>query len=192
MTTFKADPSVAHRLLAPRIAYLIGTRSPEGIPDIAPASNVTSISREPQLIVIAIYKKWRTYQNLLHSKGFTVTVPTADQLDGVWRLGEKYSHFPVPAGVSKLEACGLPIEDRPEWNGPSVGSAIGAFNCRLVQQVEVEADHGVFIGEITDAVFSVTYLTEEGMYKRNARPLMQVVKNSFATSSEHWTIPYFE
>jgi flavin reductase (DIM6/NTAB) family NADH-FMN oxidoreductase RutF len=71
---FEADPSVGHRLLAPRIAYVIGTTGAKG-PDLAPVSNLTSVSRSPQVIVIAVYKEWQTYANLREGSGFTVSVP---------------------------------------------------------------------------------------------------------------------
>jgi flavin reductase (DIM6/NTAB) family NADH-FMN oxidoreductase RutF len=77
------DLRKAHRLLSPRIAYLIGTRSRQGVANLIPVSNVTSISTEPQQIAIAVYKKWETHRTLLEAAGFTLSVPHIDQLDGV-------------------------------------------------------------------------------------------------------------
>lgn len=58
----------AHRLLAPRIAYLIGTRDHGGTPNVIPVSNVTSVSTDPQHVLLAVYKQWRTYETLLNAK----------------------------------------------------------------------------------------------------------------------------
>jgi flavin reductase (DIM6/NTAB) family NADH-FMN oxidoreductase RutF len=52
----------AHRLLAPRIAYLIGIRDHGGVPNVIPVSNVTSTSTDPQHVLLAVYKQWRTYE----------------------------------------------------------------------------------------------------------------------------------
>ena len=77
-------------------AYLVGTRSPDGEANLIPVSNVTSISTDPQLIVIAIYRAWKTYDNLQTTDAFTVSVPTAEQQNGVWKLGARYSRYDFP------------------------------------------------------------------------------------------------
>ena len=81
-----APARLCHRMLAPRIGYLIGTTGTNG-PDIAPISNVTQVSADPQIFVVAVYRKWQTYLNLLEADGFTLSVPRTEHADIVWRLG---------------------------------------------------------------------------------------------------------
>ncbi|MGW3282712.1 flavin reductase family protein [Nocardia rhamnosiphila] len=94
---------LAHRLLAPRIAYLIGTKDESGVANLIPVSNLTSVSTKPQQVAIAVLKQWRTYENLLNAEGFTVTVPTVAQLERWSRessaraLEELLSHFSEPS-----------------------------------------------------------------------------------------------
>lgn len=191
METFhEVDASVGHRLLAPRIAYLIGTNGSRG-PNLIPVSNVTSVSREPQLIVISIYKKWDTYHNLLDAEGFTVSLPTTDHIDAVWKLATKYSGFNPPEGRSKFDVCGAQIDMTASRLGPILSESVGWLDCRIVKESSVESDHGIFFGEVTKAYFNPEFLTAEGLYKKNSRPVMQVVKNSFSTSVDHWELPYF-
>jgi flavin reductase (DIM6/NTAB) family NADH-FMN oxidoreductase RutF len=186
---FEADPSVGHRLLAPRIAYLIGTTGSNG-PDLAPISNLTSVSRTPQVLVIAVYKEWQTYANLQEAGGFTVSVPHRAQNDAVWKLGEKYSHFTPPAGQSKLDACGNAIVPKFE-SGPVLADAIGWLECKIVATSDIESDHGIFFGGVARAFFNDRFLTEDGQYIIDSRPVMQLVGNVFATSGETWTNDYF-
>jgi flavin reductase (DIM6/NTAB) family NADH-FMN oxidoreductase RutF len=64
-----SDLRKAHRLLAPRIAYLIGTRAADGTRNLIPVSNVTSISTDPQQLAVAVYKQWETHRTLLAADG---------------------------------------------------------------------------------------------------------------------------
>lgn len=186
----EVEASVGHRLLAPRIAYMIGTTGSRG-PNLIPVSNLTSVSRSPQLLVISIYKEWDTYHNLINAKGFTVSVPTTDHIDAVWKLATKYSGFTPPEGQNKFDVCGATIDMVASEFGPIFGDAIGWLECRIIKEAEIESDHGIFFGEVTKAFFDPDFLTPQGRYKQNSRPVMQVVKNSFSTSADHWEIPYF-
>lgn len=64
-----------HRILAPRLVVTIGTRSPDGRRNIIPINNITSISTEPSMVIIAVYKPWITAENLKTAKAFTGSVP---------------------------------------------------------------------------------------------------------------------
>ncbi len=187
---FEVDASVGHRLLAPRIAYLIGTTGAEG-PNLAPVSNLTSVSRTPQAIVVAVYKQWQTYANLERADGFSVSIPHRSQNDAVWRLGEKYSGYAPPAGQSKLAACGAAIDYDASAVGPVLSDAIGWLECKIIGRGTIESDHGIWFGGVTRAWFNERFLSEEGEYVANSEPVMQLVRNSFATSGEPWRNDYF-
>jgi flavin reductase (DIM6/NTAB) family NADH-FMN oxidoreductase RutF len=180
----------AHRLLAPRIAYLVGTRSPDGEPNLIPVSNVTSVSTDPQMLILAVLKKWQTYHNLRHATGFTVSVPTADHLDGVWKLGARYSRYRYEDRHTKLRACGLHIGDDPESPGPVLQDGIGWLTCATVAQHDIGGDHGLFIGEITHVHFNPDHLSADGTPIGNPRPLMQITGNRFTTGGDMTVIPY--
>jgi flavin reductase (DIM6/NTAB) family NADH-FMN oxidoreductase RutF len=180
----------AHRLLAPRIAYLIGTRSPEGTPNLIPVSNLTSISTDPQQIALAVYKQWNTHHNLLTADGFTVSVPHIDQLEGVWKLGAKYSHYPYTTNTEKLAASGLAIDHETCPYGPILTDGIGWLTCRKLQNLDFGGDHTLFIAHIIQAHFNPHYLNPNGTPHTNTHPLMQVTGNTFTTTTPPQTIPY--
>lgn len=186
-------PDVSHRLLAPRMVGVIGSRNRQGTDNLAPVSNMTSVSRSPQVVVIAVYREWQTYANLMTSEGFTISIPRDDQLQVVWRLGEKYSGFHFSKEEDKISAAGAEIQSLEGWYGPVLNDAVGWLNCRICEKVRAEKfDHGLFFGEVVGAQFSERDLDERGEYLRNSKPLMQVAGNRFATSSDFRTIPYFE
>ncbi|WP_280255046.1 flavin reductase [Nocardia wallacei] len=105
--------------------------------DLIPLSNLTSVSTSPQQVAVAVFKDWVTYSNLLVADGFTVTVPTVDQLDGVWKLGARYSKFPITDPGEKLAVCGLELDYDASSYGPVVPAGIGWLACRVVARVDL-------------------------------------------------------
>lgn len=173
--------SHAHRLLAPRIAYLIGTKDDAGTSNLIPVSNLTSVSTSPQQIALAVLKQWQTHRNLLTASGFTLSVPTIEQLDGVWKLGAKYSKFPATDPSEKLAASELLLSDT--RYGPVLTTGIGWLTCRVVARFDLGGDHGITVGEITDVWFNPDCLSDDGKPRNAIRPLMQQTGNLFTTTA---------
>lgn len=182
----------AHRLLAPRIAYLVGTRSPDDVPNVIPVSNVTSVSTEPQHVLLAVHKQWTTYQNLLTVEGFTVSVPLFDQLDGVWRLGAKYSRFPVVDSLEKITASGLAFDGHASRYGPVLADGIGWLDCQIVARSDLDGDHGIIVGAVTATWFNPAHLNADGTPRGEVHPLMQWTGNVFATPGLTRSIPFYD
>lgn len=183
---------LAHRLLAPRVGYVVGTCNLVRTPNCCVASNVTSVSRAPQLVVISISKEWLTYRNLVGGSDFTLTTPRAHQQQGLWRLAEKYSGFAVPEGESKLDASGLQFDRRSSDGLPILRGGIGWMVCKTVHTVEVRSDHGIFIGEVLEAGRDPAVLSHDARYMSNSQPWMQVTGNTFSTSTDYWQVPYYQ
>ena len=185
-----APSRLCHRMLAPRIGYLIGTTGTNG-PDIAPISNVTQVSADPQIFVVAVYRKWQTYLNLLEADGFTLSVPRTEHADIVWRLGQKFSGFEIPEGENKLSASGGKFDFSASRFGPVLADATGWCECEMMTRLDTpETDHGVFLGRVLGGGFNENFMNPDGTYARNSEPLMQVVLNNFSTSTDHWEIPW--
>jgi len=190
MSTRPGNVAKAHRLLAPRIAYLIGTRTPDGEANLIPVSNVTSVSTDPQLIVVAVFKDWQTHDNLHQAAGFTLSVPTVNHREGVWKLGARYSRYDYPDRQTKLRACGLALTDNPNRFGPILADGLGWLSCRIVARPDFGGDHGVFVGEIEHVEFNPNHFRDDGTPTGDLHPLMQVTGNRFTTNAETTTIPY--
>lgn len=182
----------AHRLLAPRIAYLIGTRPSGNSPNLIPVSNLTSISTEPQQIALAVYKQWETHKNLRDTDGFTVSVPRIGQLEGVWKLGAKYSHYPYATNAEKIAASGLSVDHDTSPYGPVVTDGIGWAVCRTVAKLDFGGDHGLYVAQIVHVYFNPKYLNPDGTSHGDVRPVMQITGNTFTTAADTHTIPYYK
>jgi len=183
---------VAHRLLAPRIAYLIGTKDSGGVTDLIPVSNVTSVSTSPQHVLLAVLKEWTTYRNLLSAPGFTLSVPMFDQLDEVWKLGARYSRYPFTEPSEKIKASGASLDNCAAPYGPVLTDGIGWLSARIVDRRDLGGDHGIAVGEVERVWFNPEHLGPDGIPVTEVRPVMQQTGNRFTTAGECRTIPYFQ
>lgn len=182
----------AHRLLAPRIAYLIGTVGSDKTANLIPVSNLTSVSTQPQQIAVAVYKQWKTHETLQATSGFTVSVPVMDQLDPVWKLGARYSHFPAGDPKEKLSASGLELDYDASEYGPVLTTGIGWMSCRTIARLDLGGDHGIVIGQTERVWFNPEYMEPNGIPRGIPHPLMQQTGNQFtSTASEFTSIPYY-
>jgi flavin reductase (DIM6/NTAB) family NADH-FMN oxidoreductase RutF len=181
----------AHRLLAPRVAFLIGTLSPAGEPNLIPVSNTTSVSTDPQQVLIAVLKRWMTHANLQTGAGFTVSVPATEQADGVWKLGARYSGFCAPDTSTKLARCGLPLDHAASPYGPVLANGYGWLSCRIVARLDLAGDHALTVGQVETAVFDDTAFDSDTCPVRDLHPLMQVTGNRFSTAATSYELPFF-
>ena len=191
MTARPGKLDKAHRLLTPRTGYLIGTRSSDGEANLIPVSNLTSVSTDPEQIIIAVHKKWKTLENLTDTDGFTVSVPTIDQLDGVWKLAARYSGYRSASRSDKLASCGLAIDTEACAFGPVLTDGMGWMSCRIVHRTDFGGDHGVVVGQVEAVWFDNLTFQEDGTPLIDLRPAMQITGNLFTTAGEATTIPFF-
>ncbi|MGH3785721.1 MAG: flavin reductase family protein [Pseudonocardiaceae bacterium] len=181
----------AHRLLAPRIAYLIGTHDKGGTPNVIPVSNVTSVSTDPQHVLLAVHKQWCTYETLLNVEGFTLSVPLISHLQGVWKLGARYSGYPATNPQEKLFASGLSFNYDASSHGPVLADGIGWIDYQIVERADFGGDHGLIIGHAQRAWFNPEFLDPGGVPHTEINPLMQVTGNCFTTAAQLQRVPYY-
>lgn len=186
-----SDLHWVHQLLAPRVAYLVGTRAPDGTPNMIPLSNVTPISTEPQQLAIAVYKAWQTHHNLLVTDGFTLSMPQIEQLLGVWKLGAKYSRYQYSSNIEKIIDSGLAVDNDASRRGPILADGIGWLEARIIRNLDFSGDHTLFVGQVEKVSFNPNYLNSAGMPRSDIHPVMQVGGNIFTTTAESRMIPYY-
>lgn len=182
----------AHRLLAPRISYLIGTRDRNDTPNVIPISNVTSVSTDPQHVLLAVYKQWRTYDVLLGAAGFTLSVPLIGHLEGMWIFAARYSHYPAANPYGKLAASGLAFDYDVSPYGPVLTGGVGWIDCRVIERIDLGGDHGIIVGQARKFWFNPEFLDPEGIPRGQTTPLMQVTGNRFTTAAQLRQVPYYD
>lgn len=179
-----------HRILAPRLVVTIGTVSPEGRKNIIPINNITSISTEPSMVIIAVYKPWITAENLQTAEAFTVSVPHRKQLELIWKLGQKYSGY--TSDKEKVEEFKDDLDLTFSKHGPVVKDALGWIEYKIVERPkDAGGNHYLVIGEYTKAKVNPAYYGEGIVPKGNPKPFMQWESNTFAEASDLFSIDYF-
>lgn len=179
-----------HRILAPRLVVLVGTTSSDGRKNIIPINNITSISTDPSMVLIAVYYPWITANNLKTSKGFTVSVPHKDQLELVWKLGQKYSGY--NSGKDKIEEFKDSIDLEFSDHGPVLKNSLGWIDYKIIDiPKDVGGNHLMVIGQYDKAKVNPKYYNEEINPIGNPKPFMQWERNNFAEASDIFSIDYF-
>ncbi|MBI1952092.1 flavin reductase [Candidatus Saccharibacteria bacterium] len=180
-----------HRILAPRLIVAIGTVSEDGRRNIIPINNITSVSIDPGMALIAVYYPWITAKNLKTAKGFTVSVPSKDQLDLIWKLGQKYSGY--NSGLEKVEEFKKDLDMNFSLHGPVLKNALGWVECKIVELIEVKgADHLMAVGEYTKAMIDPNKYTKEISPIGNPKPIMQWERNNFSVADDIFSIDYYK
>jgi len=180
-----------HRILAPRLVVLVGTTSFDGRKNIIPINNITSVSVEPSRVIIAVYKKWVTADVLKFARGFTVSVPTRDQLEIVWKLGQKYSGY--DSNKDKIEEFSNALDLEFSKFGPVLKNSLGWIEYKIVDIPEDKGgDHLLVVGEYTKASVNPEFYDEEISPIGNPKPFMQWERNKFAEASDIFEIDYFK
>lgn len=179
-----------HRILAPRLVVTIGTKDPSGRMNIIPINNITSISTKPSMVIIAVYKSWITAENLKTAKAFTVSVPHREQLELIWKLGQKYSGY--NSGKDKIDEFKDNLDLEFSEHGPVVKDALGWVEYKIVDlPKDVGGNHLMVIGEYSKAKVNPKFYNEEISPIGNPKPFMQWERNNFAEASDIFSIDYF-
>ena len=179
-----------HRILAPRLVVLIGTTSPGGRKNIIPINNITSISTDPCMMLIAVYHPWITAENLRTAKGFTVSVPNRDQIELVWKLGQKYSGY--NSGKDKIKEFKDNLSLDFSIHGPVLKDSLGWIELEVVDlPKEVGGNHLMVIGKYVKAKVNPKYYDEKINPIDNPKPFMQWASNNFAEASDIFSVDYF-
>jgi flavin reductase (DIM6/NTAB) family NADH-FMN oxidoreductase RutF len=149
------------------------------------------VSTDPQHVLLAVYKQWHTYETLLNTEGFTLSVPLISHLQGVWKLAARYSRYPTTNTQEKLVASDLSFDYDISPYGPVLVDGIGWMDCQIVELADFGGDHGLIIGLAQRAWFNPEFLNLDGIPHTQVNPLMQVTGNRFTTATQYQQVAYY-
>jgi flavin reductase (DIM6/NTAB) family NADH-FMN oxidoreductase RutF len=109
------------------------------------ANAFTSVSLNPQLILVCVDHKARTHAHLHARKRFGVNILSADQR----RISEYYANASREHDHAE-EVAGARF-DRTAYATPVLHGALAYLECRL-QSAQDAGDHTIFIAEVEDVV----------------------------------------
>jgi len=146
----------AKPLVCPTPVYVVGTYDPEGRPNLMTVAWGGICCSQPPCMAVSVRKATYTYGNLMHSKAFTVNIPSVSQIREADFVG-------IYSGKSEnmFEATGLmPIKSE-LVNAPMVAEFPMVAECKVIRTVEIGL-HIQFIGEILDVKCDTEALDDIG------------------------------
>lgn len=134
-------------LLIPRPIAWTGTRSADGVDNLAPFSYFMGVSSRPPALAISVARGRGgalkdTARNILETGVFTVSIPSR-------ALAERMNATSagVPPEVSEFEMAALTPMDGLRVTAPWPREAKVAMECRLWQTLDLGSTH-LFVGEV--------------------------------------------
>jgi len=117
-------------------------------------------------------------------------VPHRQQLELVWKLGQKYSGY--NSGKDKIDEFKEKLDFNFSTYGPVLKDALGWIECKILDlPKDVGQDHLVVVAKYTKAKVNPKFYNEEISPKGNPKPFMQWERNNFAEASDIFSIDYF-
>lgn len=174
----------AHRIISPRLVYLVTTVDKKGRVNAAPFSSITSVSKHPQRLVLAVSKPADTIKNIRATREFVVNVPSKKLLNQVWICGDKYSGTFIPRGVNELEIAGLTSLPSENVAPPRIAECTSHAECRVVW-IKNAGDHYLVLADIlaascTEGIFSENYIQD----LTKTQPLFEISSGFFTSTGE--------
>lgn len=134
----------AKPIVFPTPVFIVGSYDAHGQANLMTASWGGLCSSKPPSLAVSIQPKRLTYDNILKSRAFTVSIPSVDQV-------READHIGIYSGrkEDKFKTLGLTAVKSELVNAPYVAEFPLIIECRLSQTVEIGV-HTQFIGEILD------------------------------------------
>ncbi len=174
-------------LIVPRPIGWIGSRSADGVNNLAPFSFFGAVCANPPTVVFGASRAARrdTTANVLDTGVFTVNIVTSEVIDKVVA-----SAAPIPSDTDEFDHAGLTPVMGTEVNAPMVGEARARLECRLSHHVQLGEDHGtdVIFGEIVayhvdDDLLDGTRIDQAGLHAVGSH-----VANTYSRISDFFTV----
>lgn len=158
-------------IIVPRPIAWVGTRSVQGVDNLAPFSFFMGVSSKPPAVAISVARAGRdrlkhTAQNILDTGVFTVSIPSTYHLEQVAGTAAQY-----PESVSELEQWNLVARPGTQVDAPFPAQAGVALECRCIHTHDLGTTH-LIVGEVL--VFHIhdeLVLQEEGRLLVDSRKL---------------------
>ncbi len=151
-------------ILVPRPIGWLGTRSTDGIDNLAPFSYFMGVSSQPPRVAVSVARGRGgevkdTARNLLDTRVGTLSLVSADLLDAMHQSSARYG-----PEVSEFGACGLSPMPGQVVEAPFVGEARSAMEVRVQSAQDLGGVH-LFVLEV------LRYHLQEGLLEEGRVPL---------------------
>ena len=142
-------------------ANLIGSRSDNGIENLAVFSSITHLGSNPSLLGFVVRPTIvprDTYSNIVSNKFFTVNHINSDDIEDAHHTSARY-----PAKVSEFEMTKFESEYLKNFPAPFVKSSNIKLACKFLNEYRIkENDTVLIVAEINDIFYRKEYIENDG------------------------------
>ncbi|MBF0502428.1 MAG: flavin reductase family protein [Candidatus Riflebacteria bacterium] len=144
-------------ILHPHPVLLVGTYGSDGKPNLMNAAWGGICCSEPPCVAVSLREATLTYHNILHSKSFTIGIPSRKYLEAADYVG-------IVSGRDhdKFKETGLTPLKSEKVNAPLAAELPFSLECRLFQHHKLGL-HTIFIGEILGILADEDVLSQKGL-----------------------------
>ncbi len=159
-------------LIAPRPIGWIGTRSVDGVPNLAPYSFFNAFNYVPPIIGFASVGSRDSLANVEATGEFTWNLVTRNLLESMNATSTR-------AHVDEFEAAGLTPVQGTVVAAPRVGEAPASMECRLIRTVPLTSADGeptpstLVLGEVVGVHLSTEFLVDGAWDTAAADPVLR-------------------
>lgn len=181
------DPFKA--IVAPRPIGWIGTLNRDGVPNLGPYSFFNAISTRPNLVAFSSETMKHSAANAKHWGEFTFSLATHALKD---QMNISSAH--LDDGANEFEKAGLEMGRSRLIEAPFVAASPAAFECKVVQSMELTdlngASAGSFltIGEVVAVHIQDDYIVDGRFDAQRARPIARCGYKDYATVEMLWEL----
>lgn len=172
------DPNDYHAL-HPRPVYLIVSRDSGGKLNVMAASWVTPVSDEPFLVGLGIWRKCKTFENILETKDFTINIVDEKFVDIVYRAGTMSGRE-----VDKWSLLNLKPAQPREISTPGIEGVLGFLECRLYRHIELGGENDLIIANVLAIHVDKNLYEKYGWNLRKTNILLHAGGKAFVTTGK--------
>jgi flavin reductase (DIM6/NTAB) family NADH-FMN oxidoreductase RutF len=165
----------AQTLVYPTPVFVVGSYSKDGKPDAMVAAWGGICASQPPSVAVSVRKARQTYENIVHTRAFTVGIPSEAQVQAA-------DYFGIVSGrqVDKFAATGLTPVRSDLVDAPYIEEFPLVLECRLLHSFDL-GSHTQFVGEILDVKADESALGEGGSPDiEKVKPLLYCPDRSMA------------
>lgn len=160
-------------LVVPRPIAWISSRSPGGVPNLAPFSYFAALAATPMLVGVSIGSRRGvlkdSLRNIQETGVFCINVVTEHHLAA---MNESSGNHPPE--VDEFEIAGVEIAEAERVQAPYVADCPAVFECRLHQEVELAPGAVLVIAEVVGVRLSPELSRVPGTYSVDPAALRPV------------------
>ena len=174
---------VLNSVVVPRPIAWVGTRSADGVVNLAPHSFYTVACVDPPVVQFTSVGRKDSLRNVEATGEFTISLTPESLFEQINATGTDF-----PAGVSEAEECGVRLEDSDRVGVPRVAESPVSVECTLHSTVRL-GDSTVVFGRVQLISVRESAVRDGRPRIEHLQPLARLGGNEWSTIGEVKEIP---